>query len=41
MEGSLIIRGRDRPRKTIDKTLKRDININNLNINIMIYNRAL
>ena len=41
MEDSLITREKDGLRKTIGKTLKRDINVNDLNINIMIYNRVL
>ena len=40
MEGSLIARGRGRPRKTIGETIKRDLNVNDLNVN-MIYDRTL
>ena len=40
MEGSLVTKGRGRPRKTVGETVKRDLNINGLNIN-MIYYRAL
>ena len=40
MTGSTLPRGRGRPRKTIDETVKRDLHINGLNIN-MIYDRAL
>ena len=40
MKGSPIIRARRRPRKTIGETIKRDLNVNGLNIN-MIYDRAL
>ena len=39
MESSSVARGRGRPRKTICETLKRELNINGLNIN-MIYDRA-
>ena len=40
MESSLIVRGRGRPRKTIGETIKRDLNFNDLNVN-MIYDRTL
>ena len=40
MKGSLVTRGRGRPRKTIGETVKRDLNVNDLSIN-MIYDRAL
>ena len=40
MEVRPIIRGRKRPRKTIGETLKRDLDVNNLNVN-MIYDRTL
>ena len=35
-----ITRGRGRPRKTIGETIKRDLNVNSLNIN-MIYDTVL
>ena len=38
MENSPIIRGRRRPRKTMDKTVKKDLYLNGLSIN-MIYDR--
>ena len=38
MDGSPIIRGRGRPRKIINKTIKRDLDVNSLNIN-MIYDK--
>ena len=38
MEGSPIARGKEKPRKIIYETIKRDLDINGLNIN-MIYDR--
>ena len=38
MEGSLVTRGRRRSKKIINEIVKRDLYINDLNIN-MIYNR--
>ena len=38
MEGSPIARGKEKPRKIIDEIIKRDLDINGLNIN-MIYKR--
>ena len=40
MEGNPIARSRKRPKKTISENIKRDLDINGLNINI-IYNRTL
>ena len=40
MEGSIVTRCKGRPRKTISETVKRDLHVNGLNIN-MIYDRAL
>ena len=40
MEGSLVTRDKGRSEKIIDETVKRDLHINGLNIN-MIYDRAL
>jgi hypothetical protein len=40
MEGSQITRGRGRPRKTIRETIKRDLEINELDRN-MAYDRTL
>ena len=40
MKSSLVTRGRGRHRKTIVETVKRDLNVNGLNIN-MISDRAL
>ena len=40
MEGSSVARGRGRPTKIIGETIKRDLDVNGLNIN-MIYNRTL
>ena len=40
MEGSLIVRGRGRPRKIIAETIKRNLGFNGLNVN-MIYDRTL
>jgi len=40
MESSQITRGRGRPRKTISKTIKKDIEINELDRD-MIYHRTL
>ena len=40
MEGSLIVRGRERSRKTIGETIKRYLDVNGLNVN-MIYDRIL
>lgn len=40
MEGGPIARGRGRPRKTIDETIKKDLYVNGLSID-MIYNRTL
>ena len=40
IEGSTLTRGRGRPRKTIGETVKKDLHVNGLNIN-MIYDRAL
>ena len=40
MEVRPVIRGRKRPRKTIGETIKRDLDVNNLNVN-MIYDRTL
>ena len=39
-EDSSIARGRGKPRKNIGETIKRDLNVNGLNIN-MIYDRTL
>ena len=36
MEGSLIVRDRSRPRKSIGETIKRDLDINGLNVNIIV-----
>ena len=40
MEDSLIVNGRRRPTKTIVETIKRDLNFNGSNVN-MIYDRRL
>ena len=40
VEGCPTARNRWRPRKTIRKTIKRDLDVNDLNIN-MIYDRIL
>jgi len=40
MEGSQIIRGQGRPRKTLRETLKKDLEINELDRN-MVYDRTL
>ena len=40
MKGSSIIKDRERCRKTIGKIIKRDLNFDGLNID-MIYNRSL
>ena len=40
MEDSLIPRDRGTPRKTIGKTIKRELNFNGLNVNT-IYDRTL
>ena len=40
MEGSPIDRDRRRPSKTIGKTIKRDLDVNYLNINMM-YDRTI
>ena len=40
IEGSPIVRGRERPKKTIGEIIKRDLDINGLNIN-MICDRIL
>ena len=40
MEGSPIPRGRGRPRKTISETIKKDLNVNGLNVN-MIFDRII
>ena len=37
---SKIVRGRGRPRKIIGENIKRDLDVNNLNVN-MIYDRTL
>ena len=41
VEDSHVTRGRGRPRKTRGKIVKRDLNVNGLNIYIYIYDRAL
>ena len=38
MKGSSIARGRERPRKIVGETIKRDFDVNSLNIN-MIYDK--
>ena len=40
MKGSLIVRGKGRANKTIGETIRRDLDVNGLNIN-MIYDRTL
>ena len=40
MEGSIVTRDRVRPKKIIGETVKRDLYVNCLNMN-MIYDRAL
>jgi hypothetical protein len=40
MEDSQITRGRERPRKTIRETIRKDLEINKLDPNI-VYNRTL
>ena len=40
MEGNPIVRSRGRPRKIINKIIKRDLHVNDLNINI-IYDRTI
>ena len=40
MKGSSIARGKGRPRKIVGETIKRDLNFNSLNVN-MIYDRSL
>jgi len=40
MEDSQIIRGRGKPRKTIGETIKKDLEINELDRN-MVYDRTL
>ena len=40
VEGSPIVRDRGRPRKTIGETIKSDLDVNGLNINI-VYDRTL
>ena len=36
MEGNLIVRGRERLRETIDGTIKNDLDLNNLSVDMII-----